>query len=1812
MRQSTLLAGPRGCKCEQRLIERHATAALFLLVTSAFLFPRIVSAQGTVFDEEPNDTPQEAIEVAGAAVLTGSMDGGDQDAYRWTVSDEDAAKSWTLELQGIPGRLTVLEVIRLTYDDAGNISATDPLLKVASRDGTLPVVVADLVFEEGEYILGLAQAGGSSMYRPPTAAASFLGDETGTAAETTEEPGGYRVRLTDNPALASTYEPNFERDAADIVRPGAGSGAFLLDDSPVWYRIEIPEAEAALRWDVGIHVPVGREVQAILTDAEGARLGNGAGNQQGKLEFRDLALAAGSYYLQVTPSIGAAERSGHLLYVTATQVGQRIEGDEAEPNNYWNQANAIDSAECCSGRIAQSGDADLFRFEVDADGTETTRRISLTSAAPTSFRVCLLDQQGIDIQCRTGAGTIDLGNLLLPPGTYGVAVRQGAEGDEYRFSIVDDNPPTPGQETEPNDLFAYATSTPESSRIRGSFDSATDIDFYRFVVTDEPQLWRFQVMGDKLARVYYHDASGAPAQTLIVGAGQRRARLENMFLMPGVHHLSLHGLGPSDYTILARALGPPDPNGELEPNDDESRMQPLRIGQTRTGLLADPADKDMYRIYINGEDHVRITATPPADGLLQASLDYNGDKVKDALRTDGPIVLDGVLPPGDYYLTLSPRQVSDAEYTVSLERLDRFTCEQDCEPNDAPAFASPFPRSGRVEGHAGDWRDVDWYQLPTSSSERTVRIALESDVYNSIDVFDAQGAKLEFVAEPGTKIFAGVLPADQRGYLKVGLQDSPADYAISLLPIEESVATAMSLPVELSLTLDTTTVSAYERSGQQLSGRLQLRNIGTNPLSLIVDASATDSRWLVEPEKHDLVLAAGAAETVNVTVVAAADAWADIPVRIGVRARAAEDDRFVSAYVDVAVDRDAVPVNPVHAFNVPEPLQGGIDVARSDFGATISSTPEAGYPADANLLELVDGIVAMFSGPTFVSHDGGPLTITVDLPGDQPVPIAGFGVNPLTQTSLQRTPKQVKYQLSLDGVHYETVAIDDLVTVGVDQFVALEEPQPAKFARLVTHSNWFWAQTANNSYSLGSWKVVAEPGFNPFSARGPNLADKSLGGHVVWSSPQLDSGRDLALLTEASSNRAARVAPQQEFDWVIAFHDNRAAKITAIDWTESTVNPPNRSIDEMILSVSIDSPAGPWTPVAEWSRRDGGTAIKLSEPVWARFVRFSVPPTDEDRWLVTPGSIGIYEQLIDSSYRSVLGEWGHRNPQSFYETTQPVARRPARVSRPNSSRGKATALPPQTFESGFVRLGGESHWYRPAIPAGHNTLTFTLSGDPTVRTELEVSGANGNRFPLRKLESDSDSRVHVFTADVPTGETVFAEVREPPRNIMFLWDTSPSVNPYLPMIYNSLAAYAEDLVPGQDAANLLPFGSPAALLKDWYGEPYLMQTILNDYPRRESSSDAERTQATATRLLGPRPGSKAIVVITDAATPRDAQVWDAFREVQPRVFIMKIASDEVTPINSEIEQDISQDWAHVNGGHYSYLANEGEMEVAFDRASTLLRRPADYALSFTSEYREAPGPGLLRVISAAGVSSAGAVELILDASGSMWQKLDGRFRIAIAKEVLSAALQDHVPSGTPTALRVFGHRQPNVCDGNLEIPLQPLDSAAAVTTINGITPQSLAKTPIAASLAAVQQDLAGQEGPAVVVLVTDGKETCGGDPAAEIEKLKAAGIGLSLNIVGFAIDDESLEAQFAAWARDGGGAYFGADDAEALQEAVVKSLAVPYAVYDRNNNEVARGTVGGEPIELEQGIYKVVVETSPRRDFDDVQVTGAGETRLEL
>jgi hypothetical protein len=256
-----------------------------------------------------------------------------------------------------------------------------------------------------------------------------------------------------------------------------------------------------------------------------------------------------------------------------------------------------------------------------------------------------------------------------------------------------------------------------------------------------------------------------------------------------------------------------------------------------------------------------------------------------------------------------------------------------------------------------------------------------------------------------------------------------------------------------------------------------------------------------------------------------------------------------------------------------------------------------------------------------------------------------------------------------------------------------------------------------------------------------------------------------------------------------------------------------------------------------------------------------------------------------------------------------------------------------------------------------------------------------------------------------------------------------------------------------------------------------------------------------------------------------------------------------------------------------------------------------YAMLASAPIRVTPDTtaGRLRVIAADNAPPSGfnAVELVVDASGSMLARLNGERRIDLAKRALDQMLTA-IPPGTQLALRVFGAQEANACRTDLELALAPLNVSAAAARISEVEPKNLAKTPIGESLLKVKGDLAGHTGSALVVLMTDGEETCNGDPAAAIESLRTAGLDVRVNIVGFAIDEIGVKDKFRTWARMGNGSFFDAQSGDELAAAVRSALRATFEVVD-GDDVVATGAIGDEAIDLPPGSYVVRIPGTSRQ-----------------
>ncbi|MGO9533260.1 MAG: vWA domain-containing protein [Syntrophobacteraceae bacterium] len=179
---------------------------------------------------------------------------------------------------------------------------------------------------------------------------------------------------------------------------------------------------------------------------------------------------------------------------------------------------------------------------------------------------------------------------------------------------------------------------------------------------------------------------------------------------------------------------------------------------------------------------------------------------------------------------------------------------------------------------------------------------------------------------------------------------------------------------------------------------------------------------------------------------------------------------------------------------------------------------------------------------------------------------------------------------------------------------------------------------------------------------------------------------------------------------------------------------------------------------------------------------------------------------------------------------------------------------------------------------------------------------------------------------------------------------------------------------------------------------------------------------------------------------------------------------------------------------------------------------------------------------------------ILDASGSMWAKVQGRVKIDVAKEVLSGLIKD-LPGTAKVGLVAFGHRQKGDCSDVEELaPLSPPDKEALVSIIRGINPKGM--TPITFAVEKVAESLKGIQEETTIVLVSDGEETCKGDPCARVRELRASGIKFVMHVIGFDVN-ERQKAQLSCIAQAGGGFYFTARNAGELALAARKAVAKP-------------------------------------------------------
>ena len=477
-------------------------------------------------------------------------------------------------------------------------------------------------------------------------------------------------------------------------------------------------------------------------------------------------------------------------------------------------------------------------------------------------------------------------------------------------------------------------------------------------------------------------------------------------------------------------------------------------------------------------------------------------------------------------------------------------------------------------------------------------------------------------------------------------------------------------------------------------------------------------------------------------------------------------------------------------------------------------------------------------------------------------------------------------------------------------------------------------------------------------------------------------------------------------------------------------------------------------------------------------------------------------------------------------------------------------------------------------------------------------------------------------------------------DIMFVVDTSSSLRRSDPSDYRAQGAIGlvKNLSPKSDIKiGVVSFDAKSQIARSMTSDREAVIETLRTLPRKGSTNIAAGiTSALAELERNGRPGSsKVIMLFTDGMSSKN-KAYDAAVEATKRgIPIQTLMLGEDTG-GSKIMDTIA--WA--TGGTFIPVSDPRKLPEAFLNLRTTgvdsvtlsvngsepvparlaggtfagsvpveigENRIVAFATSLDGDTQEAELLVTVRDTSCAALEVLArkdgkpalslndrAVEVVVDASQSMWGQIDGRTKMDIAKKTLDEVTY-WLPDGLDLALRAYGNtsapKQNNCTDSSLLVPFRENNRDYIRMAIAGLRPTG--QTPIAYALNQVARDFESSQDDRIVVMVTDGIESCGGDPVMAARQLGQQGI--TVHLIGFGLGTGADEdaASLRAIAAASGGRYVTAGSAAELKTALAQTVATSFSVY-RGSTEVAGGSLGSAGIMLlPAGDYRVQLHSSP-------------------
>jgi hypothetical protein len=558
---------------------------------------------------------------------------------------------------------------------------------------------------------------------------------------------------------------------------------------------------------------------------------------------------------------------------------------------------------------------------------------------------------------------------------------------------------------------------------------------------------------------------------------------------------------------------------------------------------------------------------------------------------------------------------------------------------------------------------------------------------------------------------------------------------------------------------------------------------------------------------------------------------------------------------------------------------------------------------------------------------------------------------------------------------------------------------------------------------------------------------------------------------------------------------------------------------------------------------------------------------------------------------------------------------------PNDQTGQAQTLPLAAALGGKAS-SGDIDFYKISLkekPFGR--LKLSLASRGIIQPQATLADERGQA--VRPVDESAAGNAIELSYEVGPGD-YFLEIRRPDSYLTIVYDDSSSMGESVDIVKDVIKGYLDNLGAGL-MIQLMKYTDTPITISDFTNKPAELRTAVDKEVGGGGGTDTMRGLMAAIESVSKKAGSRAILAILDEIVCSDAEripqyikLWNSILDSRISFSTIGVQSgwEDRTEFFSNTREQIFREIAYSSHGEFFRSPTPEKIRESADAIFKELTSPLEYRL--VAEWQEAVAerpPGSLEIKLEPGKEEEAGknVEIIMDASNSMWGQIAGEAKITIARKVLAETIRS-LPETMNVGLRVYGHRyalnDSKACtDTELLVPIGPVDKKSLIDTVTKI--QLKGKTPLVHSVLEAVKDFEKIPNGSIV-LVTDGIESCNGDIKSIAPAIKAAGLELKVHIVGFDIKEAEGREELESIARSTGGRYVDAASADELMGALGQTLKLEYVVLDSSGKEVARGTVGGGPVRLSAGVYTLCALLTPEPLKIEARIEAGSRLSLTL